>query len=190
MPTPADILPATGTAAADPAPGPRTGNKWLLASVADNAASVAAQIFTEAGRRDPTHTRTWIALVDGNNHQINRILAEARARDVPITITIDFIHVLEYLWKAAWSFHTEADPAAEAWVRCHTAKILAANPTRVARSIRRHATKTGPTPTQRAGADTCATYLTNKPPTWTTPPRWPKAGRSPPASSKAPAATW
>ena len=161
--TPADILPA-GDDGAQPAPGPITANKWLVASVVDNAASVVAQIFAEAQRRDPTHTRTPVALVDGNNHQINRITAEARARDVPVTIIIDFIHVLEYLWKAAWSFHPEADPAAETWVRRHAATILAGNPTRVARSIRRQATKAALTPAQRAGADTCANYLTNKAP--------------------------
>jgi hypothetical protein len=58
--TPADILPAAD--ALEPAPGPRTTNKWLVASVIDNAADVVAQIFAEAARRDPTHARTWIAL--------------------------------------------------------------------------------------------------------------------------------
>ena len=29
---------------------------------------------------------------------------------------IDFIHVLEYLWKAAWCFHAPRDPAMEDWV--------------------------------------------------------------------------
>jgi len=29
---------------------------------------------------------------------------------------IDFIHVLEYLWKAAWCFHPPRDPAMEDWV--------------------------------------------------------------------------
>jgi len=161
--TPADILPATKDQR-EPAPGPVTKNKWLHASVVAGAASVVAQIFAEAQRRDPTHARTWIALVDGNNHQINRITAEAQARDVPITIIIDFIHVLEYVWKAAWTFHTEADPAAEAWVRRHAATILTGKATQVAGAIRRQATKAGLTPAQRAGADTCANYLTNKAP--------------------------
>jgi hypothetical protein len=162
--TPADVLPAADVDVAEPAPGPLATNKWLVASVVDNAADVVAQIFAEAQRRDPQHARTWVALVDGNNHQINRITAEARARDVPITIIIDFIHVLEYLWKAAWSFHTEADPAAEAWVRRHAAAILAGHPTRVAGSIRRQATTAGLAPAQRASAETCAKYLTNKAP--------------------------
>ena len=80
--TPADILPAADDDVADPTPGPLTTNKWLVASVIDNAADVVAQIFAEAGRRDPTHARTPIALVDDNNHQINRITAEAQAPDL------------------------------------------------------------------------------------------------------------
>lgn len=61
-----------------------------------------------------------------------------------VTIVIDFIHVLEYLWKAAWCLHTEADPAAEAWVHRHALAILAGRATRVAGAIRRAATTAGP----------------------------------------------
>ena len=53
--------------------------------------------FDEATRRDPEHRRTWICLLDGNAHQIDRVTTEAEARDVPVTIIVDFIHVLEYL---------------------------------------------------------------------------------------------
>jgi hypothetical protein len=129
--------------------------------VAD-AASVVAQIFAEADRRDPDHDRTWVALVDGNNHQIDRITAEAHARAVPITIVIDFIHVLEYIWKAAWCFHHEGDPAAEEWVRHQARAVLDGKATRVAGAIRRAATIAGLHDAQRAGADACAVYLTNK----------------------------
>jgi len=58
---------------------------------------VVGQLFDQAERRDPDHARTWIALVDGNNHQINRIAVEAHHRGVAISTVIDFIHVLEYL---------------------------------------------------------------------------------------------
>src|SRR5664280_2724410 len=113
----ADILPVDDTERAQIHPGPVTSNKWLTASVVADAAAVVAQIFAEADRRDPDHDRTWVALVDGNNHQIDRITAEAHARTLQVTIVIDFIHVLEYIWKAAWCFHREGDPAAEEWVR-------------------------------------------------------------------------
>jgi hypothetical protein len=129
--------------------------------VAD-AASVVAQIFAEADRRDPDHARTWVALVDGNNHQIDRITAEAHHRTLQITIVIDFIHALEYIWKAAWCFHHEGDPAAEEWVRHHARAVLDGKATRVAGAIRRVATLAGLRAAQRAGADTCAAYLTNK----------------------------
>jgi hypothetical protein len=70
--SPADILPTTEHERTNTSPGPVTRNKWLVASVVDDATSVVAQIFAEADRRDPCRDRTWIALVDGNNHQIHR----------------------------------------------------------------------------------------------------------------------
>src|SRR5664279_5617083 len=160
--TPTDILPATDEQRRDANPGPATRNKWLVASVVDDAASVITQIFDEADRRDPDHHRTWVALVDGNNHQIQRIHAESQTRNAPVTIVIDIIHVLQYLWKATWCFHAEGDPAAEDWVRRHATAVLAGRATRVAGAIRRQATKAGLDRGRRACADTAATYLTNK----------------------------
>lgn len=160
--TPADILPITDTQRRAAIKAPGATNKWLLASVVDDAATVVGQIFDEAHRRDPDHVRPWIALVDGNNHQIDRIHAEANARNVQVPILIDFVHVLEYLWKATWCFHDEGDPAAETWVRRHAQSILAGDSTRVAAALRRAATKAQLEPAQRAGADIAATYLSNK----------------------------
>ena len=160
--TTADILPATESERAAAKAPPTAKNKWLCASVTDDAAQVVGRIFDEAGRRDPDHQRPWIALVDGNNHQIDRIKAEAKTREVNVAIVCDFIHVLQYLWKAAWCFHREGDPAAETWVRRHAQQILAGKATRVAGAIRRQATLGGLDPPERAGADQCAAYLTNK----------------------------
>jgi len=97
-------------------PAPKAKNKWLNASVVDDAANVIGAAFDEACRRDPAHERTWIALVDGARHQIDRIKAEAKARDADVTVVCDFVHVMEYLWSSAWSFFGEGDPVAEAWV--------------------------------------------------------------------------
>ena len=52
-------------------------------------------MFNEADRRDPDRQLAWIALVDGNNHQIDQIKTEARKRNVKIPIVVDFIHVLD-----------------------------------------------------------------------------------------------
>ncbi len=55
------------------------------------------RVFDEAERRDPKHQRTWVALVDGASHQIQRIKHEARKRRITVTIVCDYVHVLEYL---------------------------------------------------------------------------------------------
>src|SRR5260370_1032246 len=54
------------------------------------------------------------------------------------------------------------DPAARAWVREQTAKILAGKHRDVRAGIRRRATAFGYSPAERAGADECARYLENK----------------------------
>lgn len=61
-----DILRASGDQEGKPAPQAKA--EWVTASVVDDAAEVVARVFDEAERRDPEHRRTWIALVDGNNH--------------------------------------------------------------------------------------------------------------------------
>jgi hypothetical protein len=104
---PADILPRDETERQAARPGPQAKNKWLSASVSDDAATVVAEMFGEADRRDPSHERIWVALVDGNNHQIDRIKKEARKRKIKPLITVDFVHVLQYLWAAGWCFFKE-----------------------------------------------------------------------------------
>ena len=108
----------------EPARGPRAVNRWYTCDITASRAETIATLSDQAGRRDPGHARPWIALVDGDNHQIDVLRAEAARRDVTITIMIDFIHVLEYLWKAAWCFHPPRDPAMEDWVIAQGLDIL------------------------------------------------------------------
>lgn len=159
-----DIFPADDTERQASQDGPAATSKWLVASVVQDAATVIARVFDEAERRDPTHARVWVALVDGNVHQINRINAEAAARDITVAIVIDLIHVVEYLWKATWCLHPEADPAAEQWVRSQALAVLAGDALKVADAIREQATEADLSGTQRKGADEAAAYLTSKAP--------------------------
>ncbi len=162
--TVADILPDGDDERRAARLAPAATGKWLSASVTDDAKEVIAAGFDEADRRDPDHKRTWVALVDGNTHQIDRIRAEARARKVAVPVVVDFIHALEYVWKAAWCFFTEADPRAEQWVRTQARAILAGRAGIVAAAIRRKATYHGLDPGQRRNADTAAAYLLAKKP--------------------------
>jgi len=158
--TPTDII--GGPDDEDRPPAPKATNKWLTASVVDDAATVISQVFDEAQRRDPAHQRCWVALVDGAKHQIDRIEAEAKARHVQVTIVCDVVHVLEYLWSSAWSFFTEGDPAAETWVADKALAVLQGKASMVAASIRRKATRLGLDPRARENADRCADYLLAK----------------------------
>ena len=160
--TPADILSSAGPQGHEPAPGPAAKNKWLTASIVHAPAEVIKRIFDEADRRDPKHRRTWIALVDGANHQIDRIRFEARKRKVKITIVVDFVHVLEYLWSAANCLYPDLDT--ERWVHCQATKILQGHARKVAGMIRRTATNAQLQGARRKGADDAANYLTNKAP--------------------------
>ena len=141
---------------------PQARGKWLTASVTDDIPAVIAAAFEEAGRRDLEHEREWAVLIDGNNAQIEAVTTEAARRGVTVTIVIDFIHVLEYLWKAAWSFFDKGEPAAEEWVADQARKILHGKAAQVSAGIRRRATTYGYSPAERAGADEAARYLDNK----------------------------
>ena len=161
---PDDIITPPGREKGERSRGPRAAGKWLTASVADDIPAVIAAAFGEAERRDPGHRRTWIALVDGNRQQIEAITTEAGRRGVTVTVICDFVHVLEYAWKAAWSFFDKGDPDAEAWVAAQAARSLEGKAAQVAAGIRRRATTFGYSAAEREGADACADYLTAKRP--------------------------
>jgi hypothetical protein len=143
-------------------PRPRARNKRVWASVEKNAKAVTRELFDEAERRDPEHQRPWICLVDGDQHQIDRVREEARIRGVEVVLVLDLIHVLEYLWKAAWCFFSEGDRDVEKWVTERVVRVLEGRCSDVAAGIRRSATKRGLKPTRLKGADKCADYLLKK----------------------------
>jgi hypothetical protein len=163
--TAGDIMASRPRAGPQPQ-APRARHKWVTASLARPAADVVADVFAEAGRRDPGHERTWIALADGNVHQLDRIRAEAAARGIGITIICDFIHVIEYCWKAAWCFFPEASPDAGSWVRQQALAVLNGHARDVAAAIRALITAGGGqlSAAQRRQAGTAASYLDAKAP--------------------------
>lgn len=103
---------------------PRPTNKRVWASVEHTAQRVIDDAFAEALRRDPERRRRWVVLVDGNRDQLRRIQRAARGVGVDITIVLDIVHVLEYLWRAAYAFHAEGTPEAESWVEHHLQRLL------------------------------------------------------------------
>lgn len=82
---------------------PRARNKRVWASVSREPEVVTDELFQEDMRRDPRLRRQWAVLIDGQPQQLKNILESIEHYDVERAVLIlDFIHVLEYLWKAAY----------------------------------------------------------------------------------------
>jgi hypothetical protein len=162
--TPEQVMrPAGGTAGNKP---PRAQNRWYTCDITASRDVTVGKIFDQADRRDPGHARTWIALVDGDNHQLGLFQAAAADRGITLAIVIDFIHVLEYLWKAAWCFHPPRDPAMEDWVTAQALDILHGRVTEVIARIARLAAGHPPQPGSEHAKNirTTLSYLQNKQP--------------------------
>lgn len=132
-------------------------NKRVWASVEREAESVIEEAFLEALQRDPKQQRKWVILIDGLPHQIKLIHRVMKRLHVNATIVMDFIHVLEYLWKAAWCFFEKGDDAVEDWIEKKAIKVLRGQCSQVAKGIRISATKQKIS--KREGVDKCANYL-------------------------------
>lgn len=138
---------------------PKPKNKRVWASIEKEMETVIAEAFDEADRHDPEGKRTWVGLVDGNKPQIAAMKAEAQRRGRHITLVLDIIHVIEYLWRAAWCLHAEGARAAEAWVHQRLDQILRGNVSHVVAGIRRSATLQRLSAKARKPVDICAHYL-------------------------------
>jgi hypothetical protein len=146
--------------------GPRAVNRWYACDITAGRDVTIGRAFGEADRRDPDHARTWIALVDGDVCQLDWIRDQAGQRGIAVTIVIDFIHVLGYLWKAAWCFHAPRDPAIEDWVIAQGLDILHGRVAQVITRIARLAADRPPRPGGEHAKNIRATlsYLENKQP--------------------------
>jgi hypothetical protein len=117
-------------------PAPR--NKRVWASVEKHPRRVIREAFEDALRRDPDRQRRWVVLVDGEPKQLRAVKAEARRLGVEVTILLDVVHVLEYIWKAARALFGESCSEAEEWVGYRLFALLTGSSGGdIARTIRR-----------------------------------------------------
>jgi hypothetical protein len=138
---------------------PRARNKRVWASVKKPAEEVIEEVFAEALRRDPGRKREWVVLVDGDPTQIERIVKIAKRLGIEITMVLDFIHVLQYLWEAANALEGTGTVAAERWVCKRALRLLEGRVSDVAAGIRRSATLRNLKGQRRKAVDKCVDYL-------------------------------
>lgn len=159
--TPADIMRELSRSGPHSA-RPRPKNKRVWASLVDSIPAVVDAAFYEALSRDEERERVWVALVDGNADQLHAIRSMSTNYGVSVTIVLDFIHVLEYLWAAGRALHEGQDKkTVRKWIVVRARRILEGRASHVAAGIRRSATNRGLTGTSRQKADACADYLLN-----------------------------
>jgi hypothetical protein len=142
----------------DPSPKPRARNKRVWARVQRAPQAVTEELFAEALRRDPERRRPWVMVVDGHEGQLEPIQASIEHHRVEVTLILDFIHVLEYRWKAAWSFFTPGSEEAEQWVGDRALQSLKGKASEVAAGMRRAATLRQLPAPERKPVDTRADY--------------------------------
>jgi hypothetical protein len=122
---------------------PRPTDKRVWASVEKSQREVIHEAFAEAQLRDPARERRWVVLVDGAPKQLQAVKAEARQAGVKVTIIVDLIHVLEYIWDAARALFGESNKKAESWVADRILALLSGRSGGdVARTIRWWAVRT------------------------------------------------
>jgi hypothetical protein len=141
-------------------PRPKAQNKRVWASLERSTLDVVGDAFYEAEERDPNHERRWAVVVDGNSDQLAAVDRMAWNFGLNVTIVIDFIHVLGYLWAAAKALNDDT-ASVEAWVSERAERILQGRASHVAAGMRRAATVRDLEGKGREAVDACADYLLN-----------------------------
>jgi hypothetical protein len=140
---------------------PRPQNKRTWARVEADQGTVVEQAFAEAVRRDPDQQLQWVVLTDGQEDLLRQVSAAAKRYKVDVVVVQDFVHVLEYLWKAAYALHPEDAEERESWVMDRASAILQGRAQDVAVGLRRAATRKQMSQNARQPVDKAADYLGN-----------------------------
>jgi hypothetical protein len=142
---------------------PEPHDKRVWASVEKHPRQVIRAMFDEALRRDPDRRRRWVVLVDGEPKQLRSVKVEARRVGVEITILVDVVHVLEYVWKAARAIFGESNAEAEKWVGDRFLGLLTGQSGgRLARTMRWWAERRELDDSARRAVDSACNYVADR----------------------------
>lgn len=157
--TPEDVLEGlfepTARSSASDRPPRRPEYKRVWASLSKGKGGLIDEMVQEMERRDPTQHKQWVTLTDGE-----RALQKAvQTRLEACPLVLDFQHVLEKLWQAAYAFHEEGNPQAKEWVKGRALRILHGQVSQVIKGMRQSATKQHLSAAKRKPVETAAAYF-------------------------------
>jgi hypothetical protein len=138
---------------------PPPTNKRVWASVVNGVCASVGEMFDEFDRRDPKLTRTAAVLVDGEQNQQSAVLDHARSHQRSITIVLDLIHVIHYIWLAGFALCRRKDSAAAEWVVTHLRLLLSVGPAALIASVEAALAGRRLTKTARKQVDSALAYF-------------------------------
>jgi len=146
-----------------PTKAPKPTHKTLFPSLIKSTKEALKDMFDEADRRDPEKVREAICLVDGQEHQREEVLRQAKERERRLVLILDIIHVIHYLWIAAKALR---EPALQwVWVVFYFGKLLRCKTGRdvsyVVAGISRSATAAKLSTEALKAVRSCTRYLLN-----------------------------
>jgi hypothetical protein len=130
-----------------------------IGPASERAHSAARERARGQSSRDVGRSQTWVAVVDGNEHQLDLIEREAQRQAAPITVILDLFHVLMYVWHATRAIEGDDDKRTQKRALERIEHILRGKAVLVAAGLRRSATRRGLRGSQREHVDRCADYL-------------------------------
>ena len=102
-------------------PRPKPQHKRVRATLEGKKAAFA-EILRQLEERDPLHEKELAVLTDGDL-ALQR-LALKLGKAPRLTLILDLLHVMTYLWSAAYSFHDEGSAEAGRWVMAKLRLLL------------------------------------------------------------------
>ena len=108
---------------------------------------------------DPKNLKRWLVLIDGDPDLENWVRAAAAAHKVEVTIVLDLLHALQYVWRAGVVLCGKGSDALESWVLERLVSILKGNVANAVAGITRSATLRNIKGRQREELRKCCAYL-------------------------------
>jgi hypothetical protein len=138
---------------------PKPKNKRVWSTIEKNLSTGVSEMFDELDRRDPERKRHVPVLVDGDEKQQTAILDEARRRGRAVTIVLDIIHVIHYLWLAGSALCRGKSAATDVWVATHLMMLLTHPVARLIAAIQEAAAEKRLTRAEKRRLDKALKYL-------------------------------
>ena len=132
----------------------RPVHKQLWGTLAGKPAALD-RLRQQVVKRDGAHIQQRVMLCDGDKS----LQAHLLARFPTFTLILDFIHAVEYLWKAANSLHGEGSAEALSWVTTQTRRLLTGQLTPLIQLLRQQAAPPGCTKHQQKVLRQVANYF-------------------------------